>query len=151
MSGFRHLSAQDQFARRALCAVRIGQPNIRQQQVRSLVLLIPDVILIPGAQLFLLNEAIKPDYSPVRDAVSEAETGRGGWVQIANFIISGLLIASSSVAIAQTVLAVRAMGAPASPEGSKLPDFLVSSWQRTLWSFRVFGRSAARRPEPPGS
>jgi hypothetical membrane protein len=53
--------------------------------------------------LFLLNDAIKPDYSPVRDAVSEAEIGRGGWVQIANFIISGLLITASSVAISQTV------------------------------------------------
>ncbi|WP_267899094.1 DUF998 domain-containing protein [Streptomyces corynorhini] len=62
---------------------------------------------VAGSALFLLlmlvNDVIKPDYDPVRDAVSEAEIGSGGWLQILNFVVSGLLIAASSVAISQTV------------------------------------------------
>jgi hypothetical membrane protein len=53
--------------------------------------------------IFLINDAVKPDYDPVRDAVSEAAIGSGGWLTNANFIVSGLLIAASSVAIAQVV------------------------------------------------
>jgi hypothetical membrane protein len=53
--------------------------------------------------VFLISDAIKPDYDPVRDAVSEAAIGSGGWLTTANFIVSGLLIAASSVATAQVV------------------------------------------------
>ncbi|WP_432829107.1 DUF998 domain-containing protein [Dactylosporangium sp. CA-092794] len=53
--------------------------------------------------LFLVNDVVKPGYDPVRDAVSEAEIGRGGWLQITNFIVSGLLIAGSSVAVSRAV------------------------------------------------
>lgn len=60
-----------------------------------------------GAALFILlvlvNDVVKPDYDPVRDAVSEAQIGRGGWLQITNFIVSGLLIAASSVAVSRAV------------------------------------------------
>jgi hypothetical membrane protein len=44
--------------------------------------------------VFLVDDAVKPDYDPIRDFVSEAAIGRGGWVQIANFLIAGALIAS---------------------------------------------------------
>lgn len=53
--------------------------------------------------IFLINDVVKPDYDPVRDAVSEAEIGSGGWLQIGNFIVSGLLITASSVAVSQVV------------------------------------------------
>ncbi|GAA3551664.1 hypothetical protein GCM10022222_39040 [Amycolatopsis ultiminotia] len=53
--------------------------------------------------LFLINDVVKPDYNPVRDAVSEAEIGSGGWLQIANFLVSGLLITASAVAVAKAV------------------------------------------------
>ncbi|MFE4644165.1 DUF998 domain-containing protein [Streptomyces sp. NPDC056450] len=53
--------------------------------------------------IFLINDVVKPDYDPVRDAVSEAGIGSGGWLQIANFTVSGLLITASSVAISQVV------------------------------------------------
>lgn len=60
-----------------------------------------------GAALFvvilLANDALKPGYEPMRDFVSEAAIGRGGWVQIANFVASGLLIAASSVALSRAV------------------------------------------------
>ncbi|MFF0345192.1 DUF998 domain-containing protein [Kribbella sp. NPDC004875] len=53
--------------------------------------------------LFLVNDAIKPGYDPVRNAVSEAAIGSGGWLQSTNFIVSGLLIAASSAAITRVV------------------------------------------------
>lgn len=53
--------------------------------------------------IFLINDVVKPDYDPVRDAVSEAEIGSGGWLQIVNFIVSGLLITAASVAVTKAV------------------------------------------------
>ena len=62
---------------------------------------------IAGAVSFvvviLVDGAVKPDYDVVRDLVSEAAIGRGGWVQIANFILTGFLLALSAVALRQTV------------------------------------------------
>lgn len=70
----------------------------------------PKPLLVAGATggvlfilLFLVNDVVKPDYDPVRDAVSEAAIGRGGWLQITNFVVSGLLIAASSLALSRTV------------------------------------------------
>jgi len=53
--------------------------------------------------VFLVDGAVKPDYDAVGDLVSEAAIGRGGWVQIANFILTGFLLAFSAVALRQTV------------------------------------------------
>lgn len=46
---------------------------------------------------------VKPGYNPVRDAVSEGRLGAGGWLQIVNFLVSGLLITASSVAVSRAV------------------------------------------------
>ncbi|SNY68328.1 DUF998 domain-containing protein [Paractinoplanes atraurantiacus] len=60
-----------------------------------------------GAGLFVavvfVNDAVKPGYEPVRDFVSEAAIGAGGWVQIANFVVAGTLLALSGVALARVV------------------------------------------------
>ena len=53
--------------------------------------------------VFLVNDAVKPGYEPVRDFVSEAAIGRGGWVQIANFLVAGALLAVSAIALARRV------------------------------------------------
>ncbi|MGA5299078.1 DUF998 domain-containing protein [Nucisporomicrobium flavum] len=53
--------------------------------------------------VFLINDALKPGYEPVRDYVSEAAIGPGGWVQIANFAGAGLLITASSFGLSRTV------------------------------------------------
>ncbi|WP_423464352.1 DUF998 domain-containing protein [Promicromonospora sp. MS192] len=53
--------------------------------------------------IFLVSDAIKPGYDPVRDAVSEAAIGSGGWLQSTNFIVSGLLVAASSAAVTRAV------------------------------------------------
>lgn len=62
---------------------------------------------VGGAALFVLtfsvNDAVKPGYEPSRDYVSEAAIGPGGWVQIANFLIAGMLIAASSFASVRAV------------------------------------------------
>jgi hypothetical membrane protein len=52
--------------------------------------------------VFLVNDAIKPGYEPMRDFVSEAAIGRGGWVQIANFLVTGVLLMASAVALSRT-------------------------------------------------
>jgi len=53
--------------------------------------------------VFLINDAVRPNYEPVRDFVSEAAIGQGGWVQIANFLVAGSLIAASSIALSRRV------------------------------------------------
>ena len=42
--------------------------------------------------VFSIEGAIRPDYDPKRVFVSQLSLGEGGWLQIANFVISGLLI-----------------------------------------------------------
>jgi hypothetical membrane protein len=66
---------------------------------------------------FLVNDAVKADYDPLRDFVSEAAIGRGGWVQIANFLATGTLMTAFSVGLRRT----------------------VSRW--TAWLVRAFGIS----------
>ncbi|PYC76165.1 DUF998 domain-containing protein [Micromonospora arborensis] len=53
--------------------------------------------------VFLVNDAFKPNYEPVRDFVSEAAIGPGGWVQIVNFLSAGALLTASSFALRRTV------------------------------------------------
>jgi hypothetical membrane protein len=52
--------------------------------------------------VFLINDAVRPNYDPVRDFVSEAAIGAGGWVQIANFIFTGCLLVFASAALSAT-------------------------------------------------
>lgn len=60
-----------------------------------------------GALLFLVvilaNGLAKPDYDPVHDFVSEGAIGRGGWLQIGNFIVSGALLTVFSFGLRDTV------------------------------------------------
>jgi hypothetical protein len=62
---------------------------------------------VAGALLFiavvLVNGVVKPDYDPVRDFVSEGAIGRGGWLQITNFVISGALLTVFSFGLRRTV------------------------------------------------
>ena len=53
--------------------------------------------------VFLINDMMKPNYDPICDFVSEAAIGEGGWVQIANFLTAGTLLAVSSFALSRTV------------------------------------------------
>jgi Protein of unknown function (DUF998) len=41
--------------------------------------------------VYLLEEATRPDYDPLRHSVSSLELGDLGWVQRATFMVTGLL------------------------------------------------------------
>ncbi|WP_341720882.1 DUF998 domain-containing protein [Micromonospora sp. FIMYZ51] len=62
---------------------------------------------IVGALLFIVviavNGVIKPDYDPMNDFVSEGAIGPGGWLQIANFVVSGGLLTAFSFGLRRTV------------------------------------------------
>lgn len=51
--------------------------------------------------VFLIEGATRPGYSPRRYFVSELSLGKRGWIQIANFIVCGLLILAATAGIAQ--------------------------------------------------
>jgi hypothetical membrane protein len=53
--------------------------------------------------VFLVDGALHPDYDPVRDTVSELALGAGGWVQVTNFVVTGLLMVAFAVALAWTL------------------------------------------------
>ena len=48
---------------------------------------------------FLIAGATRAGYDPGRNLVSQLSTGDGGWVQIANFIVCGVLIVAMSVGL----------------------------------------------------
>ncbi|HEX2988532.1 MAG TPA: DUF998 domain-containing protein [Chloroflexota bacterium] len=49
--------------------------------------------------VFLIEGATRPGYSPWRNFVSQLSTGEGGWVQIANFIMCGVLSLGFALAL----------------------------------------------------
>jgi hypothetical protein len=53
--------------------------------------------------VFLINDRIKDDYDPVRDFVSEAAIGPGGWLQIASFLVTGTLMMLFAVGVSRAV------------------------------------------------
>lgn len=64
---------------------------------------------------FLIEGMIRPDYDPARVFVSQLSLGEQGWLQIANFVVSGLLI----IAFAAGLRRVIATG-PASHWGPRM-------------------------------
>ncbi|MGB8388504.1 DUF998 domain-containing protein, partial [Mycobacterium sp.] len=42
--------------------------------------------------VFLIEGALQPDYSPMRQPVSSLSIGSMGWTQMANFLVTGLLM-----------------------------------------------------------
>lgn len=49
--------------------------------------------------MFLIEGATRADYNPLRQPVSSLSVGEFGWMQIANFIISGLLILAFAIGL----------------------------------------------------
>lgn len=49
------------------------------------------------AATYLIEGATRPGYDPWQQAISALSLGAGGWVQQANFILSGLLVCCSAV------------------------------------------------------
>ncbi|MFI6595586.1 DUF998 domain-containing protein [Nonomuraea sp. NPDC050536] len=65
------------------------------------------LIGIAGTALFtlvwLVEGAIRPGYHPMRHWISELALSGRGWIQIASFVLSGLLIAAFGQALRRTV------------------------------------------------
>jgi hypothetical membrane protein len=61
-------------------------------------------LALAGPALFILTAFIfglvKPNYKPLRNTISELALGRYGFIQTANFVVSGLFIALLGVALA---------------------------------------------------
>ena len=53
--------------------------------------------------VFLVNDRIRDNYDPVRDFVSEAAIGPGGWVQIVNFLVTGSLFVAFGAGLSRAV------------------------------------------------
>ena len=50
---------------------------------------------------FLTAGAIRPDYNPLRHPVSGLMLGPGGWVQVANFLVAGVLCTAAAAGLAR--------------------------------------------------
>ncbi|MGH2364223.1 MAG: DUF998 domain-containing protein [Chloroflexota bacterium] len=50
------------------------------------------------ALAYSLEGATRPGYNPLRDTITALSLGPGGWMQIANFVLFGVLTALSAVA-----------------------------------------------------
>jgi hypothetical membrane protein len=54
--------------------------------------------------VFLIEGATRPYYNALRQPVSDLAIGEFGWVQVANFVISGLLFLAFAVGLRRTLL-----------------------------------------------
>ncbi|TDC53505.1 DUF998 domain-containing protein [Actinomadura sp. KC345] len=86
---------------------------------------------------FLLDGWTRPGYRPVRQPVSALALGSRGWVQTANFVLCGLLIAAGA-------------GALAEPPGSVGLAVVVGVFGASLVASGVFPMDAMRG-YPPGT
>jgi hypothetical membrane protein len=48
---------------------------------------------------FFIESATRPGYRPWRNMVSQLATGEGGWVQIVNFVLCGVLVVAGAVGL----------------------------------------------------
>src|SRR5437588_6342776 len=81
-------------------SARQARARVIDEQQANRVLLACGVIGPPlFIIVFLIEGATRPGYSPWRHYVSQLSTGEGGWVQIANFIMCGLLSLGFALAL----------------------------------------------------
>jgi hypothetical membrane protein len=53
--------------------------------------------------VFLVEGVLRADYNPVRQPVSSLSIGPSGWVQVANFVVTGLLLLAFAVGLRPVV------------------------------------------------
>jgi hypothetical membrane protein len=78
---------------------------------------------------FVVEGATRSDYDPLRHPVSSLALGDSGWIQVANFIVTGLLILAFAVGLRR---AFRPLG------GSTWGPFLVGVWAIGLLGAGIF-------------
>jgi hypothetical protein len=91
----------------------------------------------------LVQGAVRPGYDPMRHPVSSLAIGRGGWVQRANFVITGSLYLAGSKGLAS------AARGPGNPETSAGP-ILISTVGLGLIGAAIFTTDPISG-YPPGS
>lgn len=78
---------------------------------------------------FVVEGATRADYDPLRHPVSSLALGEGGWTQIANFIVAGLLTLAFSAGLRRAF---------SPPEGSTWGPLLVGVWAVGLLGAGLF-------------
>lgn len=78
---------------------------------------------------FLIEGATRADYDPLRHPVSSLALGDSGWMQVANFVITGLLILAFAVGLRRAFRP---------PEGSTWGPLLVGAWAIGLLGAGIF-------------
>jgi hypothetical membrane protein len=53
--------------------------------------------------VFLVDGSVHAGYDPIRDTVSELAIGPGGWIQVASFIVTGLLMIAFATTLRQAL------------------------------------------------
>ncbi len=91
--------------------------------------------------VFLVEGATRPDYDPAHDFVSLLSLTEQGWMQVANFIVSGLLIVAFAVGLHRALVTGR---------GSRWGPFLVGLVGLGLVFAGVFATDPAQG-YPPGT
>jgi hypothetical protein len=56
--------------------------------------------------VFLADGFVHAGYDPLRDTVSESAIGAGGWIQIANFLVTGTLMVACAAGLRRSVPSV---------------------------------------------
>lgn len=63
--------------------------------------------------VFLIEGATRPGYSAWRNFVSQLATGPGGWVQVMNFLVCGVLVLAFAVGLREAIKGTRgSIGGP---------------------------------------
>ncbi len=76
--------------------------NKRPEIAKPRMLLICGIIAGPLFVItFLIEGATRVNYDPLRQAVSSLALGEFGWMQVANFIITGLLVLAFAIGLRQ--------------------------------------------------
>ena len=74
---------------------RIGAPSLSLRLLLACGIVGPLLFIL----MFLVEGATRPDYSPLRHPVSSLSIGDLGWMQIANFIITGALLIAFALGV----------------------------------------------------
>jgi hypothetical protein len=60
---------------------------------------------------FIIEGSVRPDYDPFRHPVSSLSIGDSGWIQVLNFIISGLLVIAFAIGLKRSLSDLKGKGA----------------------------------------
>lgn len=78
---------------------------------------------------FIVEGATRANYDPLRHPVSSLALGDSGWIQIANFVVTGLLTLAFAVGLWRALR---------SPEGSSWGTLLIGAWAIGLLGAGLF-------------